>query len=72
MNANNAIEMVKSLTVGEHVMVNNAGHSFDTFRSVNIVKTSEGFSVIDNGEETEAATAEEAMSIAADYIGLAK
>ncbi len=33
-----------------------------------IIKTETGFSVLDNGEETEVTTAEEAAAIAAEFV----
>lgn len=63
----NTIEELEA--VGDYVAISNGGiGNGDTYRTVNVVKTDTGFAVIDNGEETEAATAEEAAAIAADYV----
>ncbi len=59
MNANEITAKIEAFTVNEYEYIEG---------TVCIIKTETGFSVLDNGEETEVTTAEEAAAIAAEFV----
>ena len=59
MNTNEITAKIEAFAVNEYEYIEG---------TVCIIKTETGFSVLDNGEETEVTTAEEAEAIAAEFV----